>query len=460
MKARWAAWWAALLAAALIAGCGGGAGSADAGAPEEPAPTTATPAPDVQAGPATCAVADQRAWLRAWLQEQYLWPSELRLPDEAALSMDAYYRSMLPTQDRFSFTQLTESYRAFSEEGSRIGFGYSLVFTDAQRTTLKVRHVESLSPVGLAGLRRGETVLSLDGYGPQAIAAGLPAPAGQAGVPRQFVVRDAAGAVRSFTAVSAVYPLTPVGAPSVIALETAAGPRRVGYLAYHDFLDNSAGALGAAFSQFASSGVTDLVLDLRYNGGGSVTMARNLASLIAGRGLEGWPFILLRFNSAQAQSNSRFDFIATRGVFQTDPLQGLNRVVVIASPSTASASELLVNGMRPYRSVALVGETTFGKPFGFVPRDACGTTYLALNFETINSLGEGGYTAGLAPDCGVADDLDHALGDPAEGRLAAALGLIATGSCPASAPANAQALRRLPQPQPPLGDVWPPVLLP
>jgi hypothetical protein len=99
--------------------------------------------------------------------------------------------------------------------------------------------------------------------------------------------------------------------------------------------------------------------------------------------------------------------------------------------------------------VVLVGETTYGKPYGFEPFDNCGTTYNAVNFESVNSLGVGGYTSGFAPTCPVADDLDHALGDPNEGRLKAALGYISTGQCPQSPQAAALVSRRMPV----LGDV-------
>jgi hypothetical protein len=81
--------------------------------------------------------------------------------------------------------------------------------------------------------------------------------------------------------------------------------------------------------------------------------------------------------------------------------------------------------------VVLIGATTYGKPYGFLPVDACDLTYNAVNFESVNALGEGGYNSGIAPTCEVPDDLDHQLGDPAEGRLAAALSYVKTGACPA-----------------------------
>ncbi len=136
---------------------------------------------------------------------------------------------------------------------------------------------------------------------------------------------------------------------------------------------------------------------------------------------------------------------------------GLKRVFVIGSGATASASELVINGLRPFVDVVLIGETTYGKPYGFVPRSACGTTYEAVNFESLNALGVGGYTAGFQPDCLVADDLDHALGDSSERRTATALNYVATGRCGADAvPLRSAAQRQLqPQRAETAGEDWP-----
>ena len=79
--------------------------------------------------------------------------------------------------------------------------------------------------------------------------------------------------------------------------------------------------------------------------------------------------------------------------------------------------------------VIQIGTTTCGKPYGFYPQDNCNTTYFAIQFKGVNQLGFGDYADGFAPTCTVADDYNHALGDPAEGRLAAALYLRTNGVC-------------------------------
>ena len=115
------------------------------------------------------------------------------------------------------------------------------------------------------------------------------------------------------------------------------------------------------------------------------------------------------------------------------PQLGLSRVTVLTGPDTCSASESVdQQPARRRREVDLVGGTTCGKPYAFVPKDNCGTTYFAIQFQGVNEQGRADYGDGFAPSCAVADDFDHALGDPAEARLAAALALRAGGACPAA----------------------------
>ena len=96
----------------------------------------------------------------------------------------------------------------------------------------------------------------------------------------------------------------------------------------------------------------------------------------------------------------------------------------------------MINALRGVDvQVNLVGGATCGKPYGFFPKDNCGTTYFAIHFEGVNDRGFGDYADGFAPTCAVDDDFTRPLGDPAEARFAAALGLLATGACPATAKA-------------------------
>jgi carboxyl-terminal processing protease len=428
-------WFSIVAAAAVLAACGGGDDAA---------------VPDPQ-GLGQCSIADQRQDVRTFMQANYYWYRNMPAPDETATSMDAFFQSMLYRPlDRFSYTTPTDAYNQLFTQGRRIGYGYSLVWTDDSHQTLRVRYVEPQSPVARVGLQRGDTVLSIDGYSPVQIADGALPTVTTAGVPRTFVIASATGQPRDISVLSEDFPLQPVTTSTVFDAAGPNGPEKVGYLSYTQFVTYSLPALQDAFTQFASAGVSDVILDLRYNGGGSVGTSRDLASLVGGERTADRLYAYLRFNDQQVSKTSSVLFGRPAATADTPLAGGVPRLFVIASGGTASASELVINGLRPFMPVVLIGETTYGKPYGFVPHDYCGTTYQAVQFESLNSLGVGGYTAGFQPDCAVADDLDHQLGDPQEARTATALNYIATGTCGPAA--KRQILRQSTSHPTPIGE--------
>jgi carboxyl-terminal processing protease len=403
-----------LASAAVLASCGGGGGGTSAVASGYPN------------APASCDTANQKTWLRDYMNDQYFWYDKQGLANEAAASPAAYLDSLLYKPiDRYSYTQSTAQFIQFFDEGRRTGYGESLVWADAARTVIKVRLIEPQSPLGLSGgLLRGDTVLSIDGYSPAQIASGQLPVVDSVGVRRTYVVQTGQGAPRSLMVQSADFALSPVMAQSVFVV----GSAKVGYLMYQEFISAGSVALGNAFDYFRNQGVTELILDLRYNGGGSTLQARNLASMAGGSALDGQVFAHYRYSAKNAANNFSQNFTASG--LPALPLDNLNRVFVITSANTASASELVINALRPFKNVITIGSTTYGKPYAFQPREACGTTYNAVNIEIANASGFADYSAGIAPTCAMSDDLTRPLGDPAELRTAAALSYINTGVCP------------------------------
>ena len=409
----------------LLAACGGGGTTAT--------PATSSTAPTALASgypnsPVTCSNSDQRDWLRDYMNDRYFWYDRQGVPNAAAASMDDYLSSLLfKPVDRYSFAESTAAANQFFEQGTRTGYGYALAWSDSAQTVLKVRLIEPLGPLGLGKLlKRGDTIISIDGFSPAQIVAGQAGPVTAEGVQRAFVVKDDAGTQRSFSVASVKFALSPVINSQVL---TAPNGDRVGYLMYQEFISTGAPALGTAFDSFRNAGVKHLVLDFRYNGGGSTAQARNLASLVGGADVVGKVFAQFRFSAKYAADNfsQTFRFADLPAL----PLEGIDKVMVITSASTASASELVINSLRPFKNVVTIGSTTFGKPFAFLPIEACGTTYNAVNLEVANAVGFADYSAGFAPACAVSDDLTRQLGDPLELRTAAALGYVATGQCPA-----------------------------
>lgn len=411
---------AACASALLLAACGGGGGGSGGEPPF-----------------AACSVPDQQDWLRAYFDDTYFWYASSPRPNPAGYAdVAGYFDALLFTgnatfpADRYSGYESTESFNRFFGDGQTLGYGVSVNGIEAVENParpLRIRYVEPQSPAAAAGLKRGDTVVSLNGRAAANVVAdddfsALTADA--VGDQLVIVVRDAANVERSVTLSAAIFALTPVQGASV---KTTAGGRKLGYVFVNNMISQAVSPLDAAFTQFKSAGVQDLVLDLRYNGGGLVSTAGTLASYAAGSAAAGQPFATLLYNDKQAAANNQtFRFANLAQAL------GMSRVYVLSGPRTCSASEQLINGLRGVGiDVVSVGDTTCGKPVGFLPEAYCGTTYSIVNFESVNARNEGRYFDGFEATCAVADDLDHALGSTSEGLLVTAASHADAGVCPA-----------------------------
>jgi C-terminal processing protease CtpA/Prc len=422
---------------------------------------------------------DEKRWLKSYMDALYLWYQEIPSVDPAAYAtMDAYFQALKTPavtasnkrKDAFSFTLDTATWEAQSVAGVEAGYGIRWVLLAARPPRdIVVAQVEPGSPAALAGIVRGLHVATVDGTAlvdgdPNALNAGLfPVKAGEG---HTIAFQDSAGASTStVTLTSANVTMTPVGVgtasgfQTVTTIPTANGA--VGYMLFNDHVATSEILLARGITQLKAAGVADLILDMRYNGGGFLDIASELAYMIAGSpSTAGKVFERLVFNDkAPAGENpvtggalTPTPFHSTTQGFSAAPGQvlpalNLSRVFVITSGNTCSASESVINSLSGVGvQVNLVGGTTCGKPYGFYPQDNCGTTYFAIQFQGVNAAGFGDYADGFVPGgsgpsghpgCVVADDFTHALGDPAEARLAATLAFRDTGLCPQPPAANA-----------------------
>ncbi|MDM0107218.1 S41 family peptidase [Variovorax sp. J22R24] len=488
--ARSAAAVAMLAIVAVFAGCGGGGGGGGGGGAALPlavAPVVpATPndgsivaastvagqcaAPRFGVDPDTGAafpdrpgsLATEKSWVRAWIDETYLWFDEVPSVLAADFATPIDYFDALKTpkltaggnaKDRFHFTMDTADYRALFQSGIEVGYGFELAFLNAAPPRdIRVAYTEPGTPASQAAIDRGAKVIAIDGIDVAAGAdvvglnAGLsPAREGES---HSFRLQATDGSERTVALTSTRITRTPV--QNVKTIATATGP--VGYLLFNDHVATAESQLIAAVNQLKGAGVVDLVIDMRYNGGGLLDVASELAYMVSSpAATTGTVFERLQFNSKNPfglnAAQTIIPFRSTSRGFSTPagqplPQLGLSRVTVLAGPDTCSASESVVNSLRGVGvAVNLIGDTTCGKPYGFYPEDNCGTTYFAIQFQGVNQQGFGDYGDGLSPTCVVSDDFGHALGDPAEARLAAALGFRATGACPVPGPSKADAGR-------------------
>lgn len=409
---------AALAASLALVACGGSDGSAT----------------DDPADPVACDLAAQMDGLRAYMRDWYFWAGIAPDPDPAGhATLAAYFNALrfagtatVPA-DRWSYLQDTASYTRFYAEGRTMGHGLAVNGVERQ-LPLRIRRVEPDSPAARAGLRRGDIVLSANGRSAADMVAaddfGVFSPSEEGETLTLVIERDGVQSMVSVT--SAIYDLTPVPTARVIEIGNGA---KAGYVMLDQFITQAEAPLAAALADFRAAGATELIVDLRYNGGGRVSTANALASLIVGAQHAGGLFTQLRYNAAHQASNTTFTLASA-------PAPAFGRVVVLTGPRTCSASELVVNGLRPWAQVVTIGGATCGKPFGFNPVSSCGTTVNAVNFQAFNAAGEGDYYDGIAPTCAAADEFTGAFGDPAEALTAAAASYLADGHCAAAGAAG------------------------
>ena len=219
------------------------------------------------------------------------------------------------------------------------------------------------------------------------------------------------------------------------------GGKKVGYLVFNQFFGAPSRAeLANAFTDFESTGIDELVVDLRYNPGGSTETQDALANRIAPLSANSKKMYTYQFNAQLQQGN--FPLLKKKAGFQNVSFAensnsvgyekagtlNLNRVFFIVTASSASASELLINNLQPYMEVKLIGDTTYGKPVGFFPIEIANYAIYPISFRTINSAGNADYFGGFAPDKLTTDEVSKNWGDVTEPSLAAALNYISTGA--------------------------------
>lgn len=391
----------------------------------------------------------------------YLWYSEIADQDPANFTDPLAYFDDLKTfattatgtdKDQFHFTVDSQEWFDLTQGGVSAGYGaeWALISATVPRNIV-VAYTEPGSPATdpAVALLRGSRVLEIDGFdvdtnteaGIDALNAGLfPSALGET---HEFVVQDVGGVPRTIMMTSAEITNAMVQNTQVIA--TATG--NVGYMTFNFHRSPAESELIDAINMLnAGAGIDDLVLDIRYNGGGFLAIAGQLAYMIAGADqTAGKDFETLQFNdkhpvtnpvtgqplSPTPYYNQTLGFSVSPG--QALPTLDLPRVYVLTGPGTCSASEAIMNGLRGADvEVIQIGATTCGKPYGFYEQPNCGTSYFTIQFRGVNDKNFGDYTDGFVPSavddgqsnvlgCTVADDYTQQLGDVGENRLEVAL---------------------------------------
>ena len=393
-------------------------------------------------GPTNCSVASQNLYVRDVLNDLYLWYQFI--PNVSPVSYgspEAYLDAVRyrPIDHSYSYITTAAANDAFYDESQYIGFGFA---THIDGNAMFVAHVYDASPAQEVGLDRGSRITAINGQSVESMIAagtiGTAFGASEIGIQSNIVFSTRGGARREAQMTKRLVTIPTVSLTSAFNVDG----RKVGYLHFRNFVRPSIAALDQAFETLKQSGVTELVLDLRYNGGGLVDVAVHLASLIGGSLTSGQVLAVYDHNDKNKRYNETLRY--------ENPSQALNlgRLVVITTRATASASELIVNSLRPYIPVATIGETTYGKPVGQYGVPFCTKVLAPVAFSLKNASGEGDYFNGLTPTCAASDDITHELGDVAESSFAEAITFLRTGRCSAQATSAAQRMRLGPRAAP------------
>ena len=422
----------------------------------------------------------EKFWLRSWTNETYLWYDEVADINPANNDTRLEYFDKLRTtattasgtnKDQFHFNIPTDEYEQRVATGASAGYGADFVLiSPSTPRDIRVALVQPGSPASMNdNFLRGTEILEIDGEdavngsNTNVLNAGLfPSAAGET---HTFVVRDVGSTTtRTVTLTSDVVAEQPVNTTKIINTPTG----KVGYILFTTFGTSTAEQqIANAFTSMKSAGINDLVLDLRYNGGGFLAIAGQVAYMIAGdTRTNNANFETLQFNDKHPTVNPVTGQTITPTPFYDQSL-GFNdsypagqdldsvdlpRVFILSTESTCSASEAVINGLRGIDvEVILIGSKTCGKPYGFYGTDNCGETYFTIQFRGVNNKNFGDYADGFTPiddsspvgekiaGCVVDDDFSSELGDETESMLSTALSYRANGTCPVSASSSAQA---------------------
>jgi carboxyl-terminal processing protease len=324
---------------------------------------------------------------------------------------------MYKTLDRWSFV---ETYNQFQtqNQGGFVGHGISMGL-DLTKSNVRIAQIYKRSPLYDKGVRRGWIIKKLNGTDLAQVFINKDTAAynhligrSQAGITNTFLFQTPSGKDSTITSTKVSFTLNTVILSDTLHLKSGI----TGHLVFDQFIPRSNHELDSAFTFFKQNNVTDLIVDLRYNGGGDLSVLINLASYIAGASKFNTPFLKLSYNDKNSAYDKTYNFNTVSSSLN------IKKLVVITTRETASASEDLINGLKPVLDVRCIGDTTNGKPVGMIGiQYKTDYMFFPITFSLVNSSDQGGFYAGFVPDKYVPDDISHDWKDRQESCLAEAI---------------------------------------
>jgi len=357
------------------------------------------------------------------MREWYLW-NEL-LPDEIDVLSYAYPQDLLDALkvsiDKWSFVDKQQSVSDFFDEGKDFGFGFFLGWDGnpaLSSTNLRVIFCYNNTSAYQTGIRRGNIISEINDISVKNIASFDPFFSSDAGSMKfKFIDNDSIN--QSVTLTKESYSMNAVLFSDTYKIDN----KIIGYIVLQSFLRFSEEEIDTVFSSLASDGVTELIVDLRFNGGGYVDIAENLAGKIISKSKVGNVFFKYNHNKLR-----QAEFDTTVYFKESKDNLNLSRVFFITNSSSASASELVINGLSPHMGVHVIGDSTSGKPvsmYGFTFQDWVVYPVVA---KSTNANGYGDYFDGLPPDKKAPDFFKYDWGDDDDPALEQAFYYIQNGT--------------------------------
>ncbi|EAT16825.1 peptidase S41 [Desulfuromonas acetoxidans DSM 684] len=369
--------------------------------------------------PASCSESDQRDFINKVMHDVYLWSEYTPDVDvDSYASQRELLDALVYNDEQWSGITTLEEYDSYMV-GEAVAIGIN--FTD-QDDMIYLTHVYPDSPAEDAGLQRGYALTSINGYPVADIINNdlWDEALGPDVLDLDYIDNDSNAGSVSIT--KTTFTESSVAAYSILTNST--NGNKVGYLNYLTFNDNYSTDLAEAYTAFAVNDIREIVVDLRYNGGGRVYVAQILGGIIGGTTVAGRPAYSELYNDHYSSWSTQYSFASENTL-------NIEKVVFIVTESTMSASELMINMLKPYMDITLIGSTTAGKPVGSFAIEYCGNYIKPIAFKLVNANMEGDYYDGFPVTCSATDDVTHPLGDREEGMLSVAMTYLETGSCPA-----------------------------
>ncbi|MDB4223180.1 S41 family peptidase [Granulosicoccus sp.] len=412
----------------VLSACGGGGGIAEPLTAMQPVGDD--PNPTLPLDPNSCEIAAQNQWVYDNMLDYYLFYDQVPQvdPQSYSTSEELLRATRFEERDPYSYIADASTSALRFDEGRTFGLGYRWGRDDDDAPRLI--SVANDSPFGRAGLERGDIIVSVNDIlwnefpGEEFTATVVGSPDAPVTSIWKIEKRDT-GEIVEVQITTAEYAINTVLHKQYFINANYNG--KTGYLAFSAFLNTSREELNAVFEEFNNSNITDLVLDLRYNGGGRISIAEHLASLIAGNSQTNKVLYDYKFNDKYTTNNFSLNVQNNVGDL------GLSRVIILTRGNTASASEIVISGLKPHMEVVTIGSTTSGKPYIQSGRNRCGRQLNAIEAEGINAVGVSVF-GGIPATCYAADDRTRNFGidvetGKLEGMLESALDYVVYGDC-------------------------------